>query len=879
MNNTLESSIFESLEQDGVISVFPTQTSLQFWKERYTRLSEKGVIRSDKLLPWDSFLRVLYPPTEKKEIHPITKHLFFHTFLQSESSEHLKWFVYPNEEGERTNFLFSLLELIRSYEDLRLLQHLDADSYNKIPKEYLSDVELIVGAYTSFLEKKELVDYDILPLSTTHLPQDSDIQYHIFFPEVGKLFHRFTLLKNLPSYIHVYYEDKEERASSILSYENELMESRSILVKIRSLLEQGVPSKEIVITAGDIKSIREYIELEARKEEIPLQVVESRPVETYAGGKFFSLLSDVVAQSFSFESVRRLLLDPRLGFKDRAMHLRLCKKGAELGITEGNLIESEDQWLTRLGLSNRQLFHWYNTFRSYLIRLVNSSTFKEMQTHLFTLISFLCEEDQWEGNQLDVFTYSLAQLGPLQEALSLVELDEVSSLYSLFVQLLQSVNYAPQHTKGGIHLYPYTTSVGISPLYHFVMGCTIEATSIEAKKLALLSEYQWGGTLTQEASDLFFSHYQSCGKSVEFSYASESFGSSSSLVHPYFMRSGEIEKVDYVPRSLFDQEKEAWRTPSYSFTPTPAIANTFKKGKRTAFSPPRIDTASLKTRMAYNHIITDERGLARLSSTQMDAFFACPFKWASQYVYKLRKQTYDYLLEDHAAIGSAQHSLLERFFSHLSGPFHQEKSSEYLEVFHQLLHQVLKEYESSVSAPLPFAMNYIKKRHFSNLEAIITAEGETFDGYTSIAFEAKEEREYPDNGYILIGRIDRMSEDSEHHTAVIDYKKNYTVAKSAYKKSDTLPSHQLILYAKLLRDSESKEVTDAAFYNIEKGEYVSLWNQDSLEERDRLIEIFEQDAVMMVSSFHQGALGATPSDSACQYCDYRPLCRRRYSLI
>jgi CRISPR/Cas system-associated exonuclease Cas4 (RecB family) len=515
---------------------------------------------------------------------------------------------------------------------------------------------------------------------------------------------------------------------------------------------------------------------------------------------------------------------------------------------------------------------------------------------VYILQEFLLESGSWskkDGGDLNssVYAYCLNQLSELGEAVRSCGFTTTQAVMSLFVQFLGKQQYIPKDRPPGIPVFSYTVSAGLSPKYHFLLGCTQEDIEQHMDQLPLVPEPIWRDDAANDHTSLFLDQYRVLAQEIHISAAQATFGNSSALAPSWFIDHDAVAMQRYVPTDLRTREQAAWATADATQLRADAMQSRwFDQACRTAFLPPRFDMADNKAVFSVWDRSCKGTTYLSLSATAFDMFYDCPMKWASSYLMHLRKGTFDPVSLDHSTVGILLHEILARFFQRVredSGVFRKELVERYEVLLTSSIDEVFTRFAHSPQAPVQTTVHYIAERYGAELMAILNAESDMFDGFTSWGFEVSLEHLYAQSSCLLNGRIDRIlvheHPDGTQTVAVVDYKKTYRGSKKAYDNYEQcLPSHQLPLYAKLIRDTDStglRQVETAAFYSIEKGKYIPVWEESQEERRDGMIAVLEEHMLHMTNALRQGRLGATPSKEACANCDYRQICRRRYALV
>ena len=890
----ITTTIFQSLATPNLVCVFPTETALRFWTHVYVRDSEQGVMRHDSAVAWDTFRARFLPVRQELPANSLIRDLFALQFLRDkEESASLQWFRYPSFPEALENLASAIAQLIPHLDEIERMRNQRPEEYGRIPSAYRADVARLGVAYRKFLEERNLYEPRFLHPSIQSYKGNEGVRYRVFFPEVCKGWEEFSHMESFPDWIETCSIGELDTKTSLHLYPNELMELRAQLNTIQTLYSSGVDLNDIMITVGELERLRPYLEHEAALRNIPLAIIERVSPLQYPPGRFLQLLQDVASHSFSLSAMKALLLDPQIPWKDPAIHRALIKRGVELHVEQGTQHGGVDDWSQKLSsVHDLELENWYKDFKSKVLALVQSKSITILLTALFSLQGLLLEKDSWRQGALttdlnaSVYAYCIEFFTAVGQAMTTCGTEEVTGLFAFALQFLDKQNYIEKERPPGIPVYAYTVSVGVCATHHIILGCTQRATAELEDFLPLLHESLWRAEPEQDTSAMLLAHYKVAGQHVSFSASKALFGGDSALVPAWFIEHQGVQEQFFDGfDDMFITEELAWMMPSTSdFRAQQHQQVWFEQAQATAYRFPTFDLAERTPAFPVWERACRNKGAIKLSATAIDRFSECPMKWAATYLFGIRKGSYDAEVIDHAAIGVVLHDILASFFQEIqrvSKEYNQALGEQYKDILVTIAENRFARYRKSPAAPSPTTMYYITTRYLAELEAIIKAEGKTFDSWSSESFEAHLEKEYPQDACLLTGRIDRIARytqnDKPPMVAVIDYKKSFVGSRKKY--DEAMPSCQLPLYAKLVRDAmQLSEVAIGAFYDIGKGSYHLIWKEDEPERRDRMIAELEEIIQNMLKDLHTGKLGATPSSQACLYCDFRQLCRRRYTL-
>jgi RecB family exonuclease len=904
--------IHRLLEEPGMICVFPSETIARFWIADYAKNSTRGAILLRKAISYDTFRAMFLPHHEKVPVNKVIRQIFALKLLESSASASLSWFVSSEHPEARTRFASSIAMLLPQLDALKVLQEMHPGAYGGLPSAMRADIESITHEYKDFLDKRNLFEPKFEhPSIDNHQRRETESRYCVCFPEVLDDWEDFIKDLEYPDWITTVSFPSDQIMVPLEVFENELVELRTQLRRVEHLLELGVDNTDIAITVASSDSWHPYILHEASIRDIPLQFVEGVSPLDYPAGRFLNRLREVSEHDFSLSSMKELLLDPSYPWKNLPLHRKLIARAVKLKIERGSQgSKGKDDWEHKLSLmsSDRDLFSWYRRFKQAIIVLMTADTAQTIRTLLFSFqddhfvrerwkYKGLAPESQLEGEQ--VFSFCLDQLNALGRAMETGAFKSTKGLFSVYLQILQEARYVRKERESGIPVYPYGLSAGIHPLYHFVLGCNHEATEHKIGKTSVIPESLWDQDtpLLQDVSGALIACYLGSGTRVSLSFGRHTFNSTVMLPPAFFIEHDSAIDHDLIQDPLLESmdklqaEEVAWATSSLPMTPLHVSQkNWFMQAAMTVFESQDQDYAVHKANHNVVSRVLQQNGMLKISATSLDSYVVCPFRWASHYLFSINEDEYTVESIDHRAIGILIHEILNGFFNESTqrfGIFSTERIDCYKEVMDTVLADAFKRFILSPEAPRASTIEYIRCLYQQKLPKILEAESKNFDDTRSIGFETALTNEYPDRGFSLEGRIDRilryeMDVFPGQNLAIVDYKK--TLGESRKKFDDPRvgnPSMQLPLYAKLLLDTAMDvptQISTASYYNVAKDAYVHIWKQGEEKRLLDILTVLDEKLDEMVQKVNSGDFRAKPSRKTCASCGFRQICRRRYSI-
>lgn len=918
---------------NGYTCVFPNETGARFWLADYALNSERGAIRSDRAVSWDTFRKQFLPRhDDRRPASTLIRQLFITQFLQNPHSEPLHWFAPLNYPEANERFSTSIAAILPQ------LSVVDDELISKLPDEMVHDLRILKEAYTNFLIDHQLFEPAYESPSLDYAAEDVAQKgpYCILFPQTILDCDKLLFQLGDPDWITTFSIDSDAETGPCLEvFDNQLQELRTQLRRIAALLEQGVPTHDIVITCAKLEDFQDVLQEEAKLREIPIRIVQGLSPLQYPAGRFFRALKRVYDEQASLDSMKALLLDPCYPWRDLPLHRRLIAKAIELRIDHGDLrnFKGNDQWSSRLYRIDTDLSQWYDSLKKNIRNICTVSTIEMLREQLNQFQdTFFCDE-QWNhpletvsdspysariNPDADVYSFCMKRIDLLSDALTTGGFSECQGLFGIFLSLLEDSKYVPQQEQRGIAVYAWPLTAGMLPRYHFAMNLfhnavqTIQCranfipetigdetlrgeTDQTAEVLALyrqIDEQQGGGTYLscsrQTYSEVvlspswFVEHGRTCHPDMDISQAPDQFVAENDLWKgneprtPVCVHENQKKWFDLALRNILSQSRKTSDMARY----------------------PLKDVTML--RPLYS--MADGKAVLPLSSTSLDLFNACPFAWACRYLYSLEEEEFTVPPVDHRAIGNFLHSAYQRFFQTVTEKtaiFDPDELDSYRSMLAEIWEDEFKKLSNHIDTPSASTLAWIRYSYEEQVFAILSEEAKTYPNTRSWGYEYKLEEQNPDQGYRLEGRIDRIllleptPEESRPSGnppecppqgrlfAVVDYKKGKAIGPITFSKqmhNQRFASSQLPVYRRLMRSRLDATVASGSYYSIADGRYSQIWGPSAEEYTAQIDTLLDATILNMLKKVEKGELMATPSKESCANCPFRQVCRRRFSI-
>lgn len=855
---------------EGFVCVFPTEVVARSYLVDYALHNRHKAILSGRAISFDTF-RAKFLPHEEHLVpaNALIRSLFVHQMLSS--GVVLSSLVNPLYPEAHSRFISYIASILPS-----LKQACDASVLDLLEKDLRRDLLLLYQQYQQFLAISGLFEPRYADPSLTD-QWEKGVRYCILFSDTiggaeilaGALGH--------PSWLEL-RPTPVQKLGKLEVFDNHVMEIRTTLRRIRNLLANGTPASSIVVGCAASDILIPILKEEAVLYDIPLVIREGRLALEYPSGRFLRRIQEVYDDQFSLESLKSLLLDPGLPYKDRDLHHRLLKRAVDKSIVHGSL-KMHDQFTEML--ADSELRSFYRSLKQSIIDIVSANTIEMLRRKLNHFQDTYFVPEQWRGSADEpVYSFCLDAIDQIKGAMQQCSLTTYPKIFSYLLSYLETKLYVPQQQGGGIAVYAWPQVATLIADHLFVLGLDEESASTIETPLSFLPsevkrEYRKEVDTTKanlQAVVLGDGSVTLCCHTRR--YEGEL------LIPSLFLEEGELVFHHQSPNLQDDPYREELnlyrQQGSTASLPLESQRRFFQQARRTSLLVRRDDYTrhpiqiGLIPQLLQNHEGND---LLELSPTKIDLFDRCPYAWLAHYLYGITKEAYDVEVIDHLTIGTLLHLVYQRFFSRIVD-FNPEKMGEYRTLLASLFDTTLTDVYGN-EGPTPSIRSYLIAEYRQKVLAILEEEARLFSHTRSIGFE--QELSFSTEGLLLTGRIDRiicLDPPLGKRYAVIDYKKGEAPLK---KLMQPLASYQLPLYRALVDRALGAEACHAAYYSVKEGKYRSLWT-DGLSEEALLSDELLADVLLSLSdSVNEGAFMATPSKKHCSGCDYRPLCRRRFA--
>ncbi|MCK9168925.1 MAG: PD-(D/E)XK nuclease family protein [Treponema sp.] len=879
--------IINNLKNDTVLFVFPTDIAASSWTDWIVSHPEESGVTSvplERFTAWDTFKSSMMNAKvrDHRSIPSLLRKIFIRRLISENSrkaSEGQPLFksiinpVYAQNAYAFTDWIARILPSLemwhKKYEVwLNKRSGSDSDEENQ---DYLT-------LYTRY--KKYLDDNDLFEPSWI-MPDFSLVGRTciIFYPETLEDFSDYRENMEKAESVQLVMLPETTIRPVVSFYSNSRTELRAAALKIRSLVKNNDTTwSDIAVSVSDIDTWRPYIERELNLYCIPFIMRAGESYTTYSAGRIFREIQECVQNNFSYDSVRSLLLDGYIPWKEKELNQNLVREGSERKCIcsyeeNGTMIDSWERALASVNSGNtteREL-RAYRELKKRITGLCSAATFRGIQTQWFAFRSDFLDELHFSDDANLILGRCLKVLSDLIDIednfLTPFQLS-IPSPYSFFLNELENSIYQKQPGFSGVSVFPYRLSSCAQFKYQFVLDSSQTRLTVPYRSLSFLSRKkreELAGPDKDTASDAFVRLYAEKDTAF-FSAAEQTFGGFS-IPFSLFAKKDKNECENEL-RSLSDddfiiREQDSFADDSvFPEKITEFQKNGFSSWKNkiavlhAVYEEPH-DRLKQKIKfvLCTNRSRNDNRpGVLHIAQTDLTSFYPCRRAWIFSQILKLKDDTLDTSLMEKYDSGSINHKILELFmksyqeagrklpFVSEDGVFENEP-----EIRESLIGFAGEAFcspeENFKGSPLVLTVLESQKEIFADtILLFLRTFCKTFGGYTVTGVEQWMSGHYENISDVsLTGRIDCILSDDNGDVSIIDYKNTAAAAPAT---------------ADCIADSENR----LADFQIPM--YITLWNMNhaaggvSAVENALFYTISDRKNRFIVQNGHSGRSGA-----------------------
>lgn len=924
----------ENLHDKSAYFVFATDVVLNSWAEWCVRNPEKSGVRAvslERFLAWDTFKEnyATAEQTGKQSIPAVLRKIFVHNLIaeNKECAKNgkplFKSIIHPHLASEAEPFVDWIsknIPFLKTWHN-KFMEYEKENPGSADDED--SDYELLYSRYLEFLGENMFEPAWLEPNFT-----ERNKRFYIFFPEQLEDFDEYhEVFADFDNVVALTLPKEKKSEQQVYVYPDARKELRRTALCIRHLVGEKSNSatySDIAVHVPDLETYRPYIAREFEKYCIPFVIRSGESYTVNNAGTIFENISECVQNQYSYNSVRTLLLNGFVPWKEKDVNLSLVREGCRLHcVCNYEKPDVNDIWIEALSASGQNVreLSLYENLKKAAESIYYATTFKNLMKAWEQFKKDFLVNDEFSESANKILGRCITELSVLCD----IENDFIEprgltlkSPFLFFLNELRTKTYRPQEKINGVSVFDYKVAAASAFRYSFVLNCTQNALTVARKKFSFLNS-QKRAALEIVDSDLpslaFIRLYDV--QSAVYSCSEQSF-SGFAIPHnalvPAPIEKGhtpfeELDNEDFVKNEekwfIYEKEKpselsliqkkqfDTWISHSdFDFEKIPSVGIPDSVEQK-------IDNVLKKLRGRG-----ESANLMKITQSDMDNFFPCPRKWLLKNVLKLQNDTLDISLFGKFDQGNINHKVLELLFTALKKvpvfgddeTFGNDENS-LTELVKAKINETIHSPEMSFHES-PLIIKVLESQT-GKIQSIIMkflrvfCRPEMFGGKSVIGTEKWVEAPCEGKNYALSGKIDCLLSTDNGDVSIIDYKNSSVPSKKSLMCSteNTLDDFQAAMYISLWnKNNEAVPVSDMTFCSIKNpgttsGSRTAIDAQaDDLE---TTLELFEQytdsfykavDGKDLIPSAKKAPFNKLEVYSDCSQCDFKTICRHTYSV-
>lgn len=495
--NPVEVTIKENIKNLDAVFVFPTEISAYLWADRATKITEYSAVAMERFLAWDKFKgEAVRGENQDKEPVPSIMRKIFASKLLEENAKNpfLKNLVPPDYAKTSSGFsdwIASILPSLGLWKDY-------FDKTDEKEDEEDRDLLILYEKYSSFLDTYNLFD----PAWERPPFKSNGKHYFIFFPEINSDWEEYKkILESSKEFISIIsvpenpLEQKSlENEGNVQFFNNSMVELKNVASVVSALhREKGIEWPEIAISVPDVELYEPYLDRELGLMEIPHIARISRALSQTPAGNLFAQIKKCVETKNSYESIKGLLLNRELPWKQPDLIQRLIEFGQQNHCICSFVYNDEpiDVWeksFKDVPFHDAELEKFYKNLKSRLYGFMNALSFSNLRSAYFAFRNDFFDMEQCSEKSNKILSRCITELGGIIDLENRFEDCKVPSPLNFFTNYLESVVYLEQADSLGVQIYPYKTAASAPFSCHIIVDSSQNSLSILYKDLPFLTE-------------------------------------------------------------------------------------------------------------------------------------------------------------------------------------------------------------------------------------------------------------------------------------------------------------------------------------------------------------------------------------------------------
>lgn len=726
---SIESFFREHITDRNAVFVFPTDIVCQSWAEWCITENHTSVksVALERFMAWDNF-KGSFLSAEKKDaaaVPSLLRKLFVYDIIrQNAESPFFTKIIRPEFAATAYSFADWLEKNLPSLKMWKKRMDQNRVDYGE-PDDEDRDYETLFQKYRDFLDKNSLFE----PAWVDHVEfSDSGRKFYIFYPEQLADFGDFEeIFAGTPNITALVLPEQTARPKAYF-YKDARRELRQTILRMIDLVKSGKADwTEIALSVPQMETYRPYIQREFQQYGIPFVFRSGTSLTKNSAGRIFREIYDCHESNFSYDSVRTLVMDEcipwkesiELNMKDRKeqpdnLQVFDLKSLRESLVREGNRMrcicsyeelkengfESVDIWEEALGktyAANKHLLRFYRKLKLGISRFFSTQNqdFASLLSAWSTFKKDFVNDSEFSSDANKILGRCISHLEELIE----IETEykdaglSASAPFQFYLNLLDKKMYTKQTDGQGVSVVPYKLTAGAYFKYQFVIDSSQKNLEVPYKPLSFLNaekrrklklvEDEKNFSATETIIRLYGKPVEeNPGDFVHFSASENSF-SGFAIPHSLLEIQEQVPDFDSCDFVLAEKnwiesgaegsaelsarqrkELDAWAFSAIPPEQNYKITESISEKIRYLLVESRNESAKARKLNLSEKALLQNKISAR---GDLEKFFPCPRRWMLSQVLKLGTDSLDTDLMTVFDMGNLNHKVLELFCRNYAG--------------------------------------------------------------------------------------------------------------------------------------------------------------------------------------------------------------------
>lgn len=525
--------------------IFSTDIACRTWADWRVINGNTKAVAMERFMAWDNF-KGTYLRAKKEgqtAIPSLLRKLFIQDFIRQNAEKgnddpsKLRKIIAPefaDTAGAFADYLSKNLSSLNLWNTRMEMYRDDYGTWDLEDKDY----KILYESYKSFLEKNNL--FEPSWVQDVKL-EESDIEFYIVFPELLEDFEDYEEILAESNNVTVCMLNPDIQDPKAYEYPDSRSELRQTILQIIDLVHNKklFDWTDIALSVPDLDTYRPYLERELELYDVPFVIRAGIPLTKNSSARIFESIQNCHQTDFSYDSVRNLLLDESIPWKDKTILTlnytedgKAIQKKIEVDLTKtreslirhGNELhcmfpyedkddegkkKKIDPWIKSLHAQRRmhalqglteeehkdeQEIALYtaikNCVSNFYRRENNSAGFDAILQFWFQFKEHFINDSDFTSDSNRILSrciVHLQEMRNLEKDFCITNKMEIPSPFDFFVKELGQKKYIPQTDQKGISIFPYKLSAEACFACQFVINASQKQIDIQYKRLDFLN--------------------------------------------------------------------------------------------------------------------------------------------------------------------------------------------------------------------------------------------------------------------------------------------------------------------------------------------------------------------------------------------------------